>query len=92
MYIEFSLYALRHPWAQQQLAERYRVARQELSNRLREKYQAEGGFPAFPIEYLAWALLALGSGLALQAYLEPRALPPDLYATIVTQLLDAPRP
>ena len=87
---EFFLYALRHPSAQQQLAERYRVARQELTNRLREKYRAEGGIPAFPIEYLAWALLALGSGLALQAYLEPGVLPSDLYATIVKRLLDAP--
>ena len=92
LFHEFVLYALRHPWAQQQLAERYRVARQELSNRLREKYQAEGGLPAFPVEYLAWALLALGGGLALQAYLEPGALPSDLYATIVKRLLDAPRP
>jgi AcrR family transcriptional regulator len=90
--LEFFLYALRHPSAQQQLAERYRVARKELSDRLRERYQAEGGFPAFPLEYLSWALLALGSGLALQAYLEPGALPSDLYATIVGRLLEAPRP
>ena len=90
--IEYFLYALRHPWAQEQLAERYRVARQELSDRLREKYQSQGGLPDFPIEYLAWALLALGGGLALQSYLEPGALPSDLYATIVKRFLDAPRP
>ncbi|HEX6556199.1 MAG TPA: TetR/AcrR family transcriptional regulator [Ktedonobacteraceae bacterium] len=90
--LEFFLYALHHPWAQQRVAERYRLARQELTTRLRERYQAEGGVPAFPVEYLAWALLALGSGLALQAYLEPGALPSDLYATVVKRLLDAPRP
>ena len=90
--LEFILYALRHPWAQQQLAERYRIARKELSERLRKRYQAGGSPPEFPIEYLPWALLALGSGLALQAYLEPGALPSDLYATIVGQLLDAPHP
>ena len=90
--LEFFLYALRHPSAQQQLAERYRVARKELTALLEERYQAEGGSPAFPVEYLAWALLALGSGLALQAYLEPGSLPSDLYATIVGRLLEPPCP
>jgi AcrR family transcriptional regulator len=90
--LEFFLYALRHPSAQQQLAERYGDARKELTALLEERYQAEGGSPTFPVEYLSWALIALGSGLALQAYLEPGTLPSDLYATIVGRLLEAPRP
>lgn len=89
--LEFSLYAMRHPTVQQQLAARYRMGRNELTSLLRWIYQAEGVDPAFPIEYMAWALLALGTGLALQAYLEPGILPTDLYATIVGRLLDAPR-
>ena len=44
----------------------------------------------FILEYIAWTLLALGTGLALQAYLEPGAIPADLYTTIVRQLLDTP--
>lgn len=90
--LEFILYSLRHPSVQQELAERYRAARKELTALLEERYQAKGGFPAFPVEYLSWALIALGSGLALQAYLEPGALPPDLYVTIVGQLLEACHP
>lgn len=85
--IEFILYALRHPSVQQQLAERYRAARDELASLLRRVAQAETDSSAYPAEYVAWALLALGTGLALQAYLEPGALPSDLYAATVKRLL-----
>jgi len=44
-----------------------------------------------PSEYLARSLIALGIGLALQAYLEPEALPADLYPTITGLLLHTPR-
>jgi len=86
--IEFLLYAMRHPSAQQQLAVRYRAARNELAVLLRGMVQSEDGHTGVPVEYLPWALLALGTGLALQAYLEPGALPADLYSTVVGRLLD----
>jgi AcrR family transcriptional regulator len=84
--IEFFLYAMRHPPVQQQAAERYRHARQELTTLLQEQHyeESEGKLPA---EYIAWAVLALGTGLMLQSYLEPGAMPPDLYTTIVARLL-----
>jgi AcrR family transcriptional regulator len=88
--LEFFLYALRHPTVQHQLAERYRAARNVLTTLLQEISQAEEDRPAFPTEYLAWAFIALGTGLSLQAYLEPEALPTDLYTTIIGRLLDAP--
>jgi AcrR family transcriptional regulator len=88
---EFLVYAMRHPAVQQQLAARYRAARSELTNLLQGMYQARGVHPAFPVEYMPWALLALGTGLALQAYLEPGALPADLYTTLVERLIDPPR-
>ncbi len=82
--VEFLLYAMRHPAIQQQLAERYRMARNELTEILREAHQTK-----LPPEYIAWGLLALGGGLALQAYLEPGAMPSDLYSTLVEQLLSS---
>ncbi len=85
--IEFSLYAMRHPPAQKQLAERYHAARNELTTLLQGMYQAKGNILTFPIEYIAWTLLALGTGLAIQAYLEPGAIPVDLYGTMVGQLI-----
>ena len=80
--VEFFLYAMRHPAIQQQLAERYRLARKELVAILRETHSTQ-----LPPGYIAWGLLALGSGLALQAYLEPEAMPTDVYSMLVRQLL-----
>ncbi len=88
--LEFFLYALRHPTAQQQLAERYRAARNELTTLLQGISPASEDGSALPDEYLAWALIGLGIGLSLQAYLEPTALPADLYPTITGLLLHAP--
>ena len=90
--IEFALHAMRHPLTQQQLAERFRMLRNEITELLHDQYQATGQpltIPAIPIDYFSWTILALGSGLALQAYLEPGALPTDLYTTIMHQLLTA---
>jgi len=86
---EFMLYALRHPTAQQQLAERYRMARNRLTTLLQERYQTENTPSTLNAEYIAWALLGLGNGLALQAYLEPGAMPTDLYSKIVACLLSS---
>lgn len=85
--LEFFLYALRHPKAQQQLAQRYQAARNELAKLVQVDAQASQVRSDLPGDYLAWALIALGIGLSLQAYLEPDALPPDLYSTITEQLL-----
>ena len=86
--LEFLLYAIRHPSAQQLLAERYRVARNQLTNLLQSIEASKGKAPDdVPAEYLSWALLALGSGLMLQAYLEPGALPEGLYSAVVGRLL-----
>ena len=89
--IEFLIYAMRHPSVQEKLAARYRIARSELTAHLQKIYQARENLPPLPIEYIPWALLALGTGLALQAYLEPGALPRDLYSTLVKQLVEPTR-
>lgn len=85
--LEFFLYAMRHPEAQQQLAERYRFARQEITKVLQKLLNEHGDQAGFPVEYMSWSIIAFGLGLVLQAYLEPAALPDDLYKTISAQLL-----
>jgi AcrR family transcriptional regulator len=85
--IEFWLYAMRDERARQMLAERYRAGRAELATRLREAYAAAGSRPPMPVEYLAWAQIALGTGLAVQAYLDLGALPDGLYRTVMGHLL-----
>lgn len=86
--IEFFLYALRHPKIQQQLAERYRMARAELTRLLQKTFEDQHQQQhALPAEYISWVLLGLGTGLSLQAYVEPGAMPADLYSKVVGQLL-----
>jgi AcrR family transcriptional regulator len=85
--MEFWLYAMRDERAREKLAARYHAARGELATHLRERYAAAGGYPPLPVIELAWGLLAIGSGLAIQAYLEPDALPDDLYGRVTKQLL-----
>ncbi len=88
--MEFWLYAMRDERARERLAARYRAARGDLAARLRGQ-DAEGTArshaAAAPV---AWAVLALGLGLALQAYLEPGVLPQDVYAVAIDRLLTDP--
>jgi hypothetical protein len=77
---------MRDERARERLAERYRAARAELADRLFERSRIAGVDPPMPVEYLAWAALALGTGLAVQAYLELDALPDALYRTVIAQL------
>jgi AcrR family transcriptional regulator len=90
--MEFWLYAMRDERARQTLAERYRAGRAELATRLREMYAAQGSIPPMPVEYLAWALIALGTGLAVETYLDPPALPDELYQTVMRRLLGGSAP
>ena len=90
--MEFWLYAMRDERARERLAARYRAARAQLAARLRERSRAEGSSPPVPAEFLAWAVLALGTGLAVQAYLEPGALPDGLYRAVIGQLLGGEPP
>jgi len=85
--IEFWLYAMRDERARERLAARYRAARGALAARLRERDAGSEARPSLPDEHLAWVLLALGAGLALQSYLEPGTLPNDLYSATVSRLL-----
>jgi AcrR family transcriptional regulator len=90
--LEFWLYAVRNEDARERLAARYQSARAGLAARAAERYRAEGRKPPMPVEYQAWAALALGTGLAIQAYLEPGALPDELYQTVMGLLLDGGTP
>ena len=90
--MEFWLYAMRDERARERLAARYRAARVQLAARLRERFRADGGSPPVSADYLAWAVLALGTGLAVQAYLEPGALPDGLYRAVISQLLGGEPP
>jgi len=90
--VEFSLYAMRHPAAQAELAKRYRQLRGRLAELITRRYARHQAAPPMPPEHLAALVLATDAGLFLQYSAEPGALPWELHADAMIQLLDPPAP
>ena len=87
---EFSLYAMRNPTAQAELATRYRQLRGRLAELITKRYAHHQTTPPRPPEHLAALVLATDAGLFLQYSAEPGALPWELHADAIIQLLDPP--
>ena len=88
--VEFSLYAMRNPTAQAELAQRYRQLRGRLTELITKRYAHRQTPPPMPAEHLAALALATDAGLFLQYSAEPGALPWELHADAMIQLLDPP--
>jgi AcrR family transcriptional regulator len=88
--VEFSLYAMRNPAAQAELAKRYRQLRGRLAELITKRYARHQTSPPMPPEHLAALALATDAGLFLQYSAEPGALPWELHADAMVQLLDPP--
>ena len=73
--LEFSLYAMRNPAAQAELATRYRQLRGRLAELITKRYAHHQTAPPMPPEHLAALVLATDTGLFLQYSAEPGALP-----------------
>jgi AcrR family transcriptional regulator len=88
--VEFSLYAMRNPAAQAELAKRYRQLRGRLAELIARRYARRQASPPMPPEHLAALALAADAGLFLQYSAEPGALPWELHAEAMIRLLDPP--
>ena len=86
--VEFWLYAMRHPAARAELATRYRQLRGRLGELIARRYARHQTAPPMPPEHLAALALATDAGLFLQYSAEPGALPWELHADAMIQLLD----
>ncbi|HJW35332.1 MAG TPA: TetR family transcriptional regulator C-terminal domain-containing protein, partial [Actinomycetes bacterium] len=84
------LYAMRNPAAQAELATRYRQLRGRLAELITKRYAHHRAAPPMPPEHLAALVLATDTGLFLQYSAEPGALPWELHADAIIQLLDPP--
>ena len=89
LHVEFWLYAMRNPAAQAQLAKRYRELRGHLAELIAKRYAHQTPPPVSP-EHLAALAIATDTGLFLQYAAEPGALPWELHANAMIQLLDTP--
>lgn len=89
--VEFWLYAMRNPAAQAALAQRYRQLRDRLAALIAGRWARHQARPPLPPEHLAALAIATDSGLFLQYSAEPGALPWELRADAMLQLLDPRR-
>jgi AcrR family transcriptional regulator len=88
--IEFWLYAMRNPAARAELAERYGQIRGRLAELIAKRYDRGQRCPPMPPKHLAALALATDAGLFLQYAAEPEALPWELHADAMIQLLGPP--
>ena len=86
--VEFSLYAMRNPVARAELAKRYRQLRGRLAELITKRYGRRQASLPMPPQHLAALALATDAGLFLQYSAEPGALPWELHADAMIQLLD----
>jgi AcrR family transcriptional regulator len=89
--VEFWLYAMRNPAAQAELANRYGQLRGRLAELITRRHTRQQTSPSMPPEHLAALAIATDAGLFLQYSAEPGALPWELRADAMLQLLDPGR-
>jgi AcrR family transcriptional regulator len=84
LFFEFNAYANRDEDFREELLTRYRWMRQRLAKSLEERAE-ELGLPAsLSGEQLATMAIAIGNGFALEAMLEPEAVPAGTLGTMLT--------
>jgi AcrR family transcriptional regulator len=89
--IEVWLAAMRDPSLRTIVAHDYRQMRDEFGPLIERKLAEEGVSTPFSGQELGSLVSAVGTGLILQYYLEPKAIDPDLLSRALRQLLGLPR-
>jgi AcrR family transcriptional regulator len=89
LYLEFVLYARRHPEAQAKLAASAQRSRALVRQLIDEEYATLGAPPAYDTEHLAEISLALFGGLRVDRLVDPNAVTEATLGTALTLLYDA---
>jgi AcrR family transcriptional regulator len=89
LYLEFVLYARRHPEAAEKLAARAERERAFVQQLIADELAATGGQPRYPIREQAEISLALFGGLAMARLVDPRAVTEATLDTVFDLLYDA---
>jgi AcrR family transcriptional regulator len=85
--VEFILYALRNDAVREQFAGRLSALRAVMAKNLETLYKQIGKQPVLPIDEIPWSIFSLGVGMTLQMYIDPDALPGEIYERSLQQLL-----
>jgi AcrR family transcriptional regulator len=89
LYLEFVLYARRHPEAQAKLAASARRTRSVVQQLIDEEYAAIGVTPTYSTLEIAQISLALFSGLGVDRLVDPLAVTEQTLDTTLSLLFDA---
>jgi AcrR family transcriptional regulator len=89
LYLEFVLYARRHPEAQAKLAATRLRGRDFTQKLIEQEHAAVGAEPRYPTQELAEIALALFNGLGLDRLVDPSAMTEQTIDTVLRVLYDA---
>ncbi|HXY93951.1 MAG TPA: TetR/AcrR family transcriptional regulator [Acidimicrobiia bacterium] len=89
LYLEFVLYARRHPEAQVKLAASFERSRTLIRRLIEEEYATIGRVPSYSTEDVAEICSALFGGLGIDRLVDPRAVTERTFDTALALLYDA---
>ena len=85
-FVEFWLYGMRNDDGREAVRQWLRTVRDRNAE---EAAARSGGHPPMPVDRLAALMTALDVGVALQHFIDPEAVPPDLYTAGLDAIMDS---
>ncbi|HMJ34126.1 MAG TPA: TetR/AcrR family transcriptional regulator [Baekduia sp.] len=83
LFFEAALYAAREEGFRTELQSRYAAMRSRMAAVLRARSEAGGFDPGLPFDQLAAMIFAMANGVAFERFVEPDAVPDDLFASML---------
>jgi AcrR family transcriptional regulator len=83
LFFEAALYADREEAFRTELQRRYAAMRDRMADVLRQRSEAGGFDPGIPFDQLAAMIFAMANGVAFERFVEPEAVPDDLFASML---------
>jgi AcrR family transcriptional regulator len=83
LYLEFLVYASRHPEAQRKLAELQRRLDSAIAGLIAADYERSGTRPRYPVDVLATISHSLFEGLSLRRLVDPASVTPKTVDTVL---------
>jgi AcrR family transcriptional regulator len=83
LFFEAALYASRDEAFREKLQSSYRAMRERMAQLLRERAEESGFDPGMPFDQLAAMISAMANGVAFERFVDPGAVPDDLFASML---------
>jgi AcrR family transcriptional regulator len=83
LFFEAALYAAREETFRTELQSRYAAMRERMAELLRQRTEAGGFDPGIPFDELAAMIFAMANGVAFERFVEPDAVPDDLFGSML---------